>query len=794
MLQDGKYRILRTLGQGGFGITYEAEQLSLGRKVAIKEFFMKEHCNRDAGTSHVSVPSTGSKELVGRFREKFIKEARMIAGFNHPNIVKIYDVFEEHGTAYYVMEYLEGKSLHTLVQEKGRLGEDAARGYTGELAQALGYIHGKGILHLDVKPSNVMLGNDGHAVLIDFGISKHIDSDGHLTSSTPLGMSRYYAPLEQIAQEDGSTYSAATDIYSLGATLYYLLTGRHPLESSALLKGLPTGDLEAAGVSGSTIGAIREAMRIAKEDRPQSVTEFMNLLSRTGDNDGGDETLTHGTLRILGRPYGAKVIIDGRQTGGAESPLEIKLEPGTHSVRIEKDGYAAIERSVTIKAGQTVEVRAELERIKPAFSWLGAAAGIAAAALVALLLILKPWERPNPDEGDIILSDTTLVAVDSTQAQPVAAISRLEMPLSPELPEIQEKKGSVKVSSSPNGAQIWLDGKDTGLETPEVLEDVDAGRHGITLKKEGYDNAGRSVSVQEGKRVSVDLALKEKAKEKGSVKINSTPKGAQIWIDGRNTGRSTDDLLEGLEVGSHSLRLVLDGYEPYTASLEISAGRQDRSYVLTEKPAPAKPVVQASSNRINGHEYVDLGLSVKWATCNVGASSPGDYGSYFAWGETSPKSSYDWENLKYMTSVDSYDNVKFSKYVASREYGTEDNRTRLELVDDAARANWGGSWRMPTRAEQDELREQCRWQWTTQNGHNGYKVTSKKNGNSIFLPAAGYCYGSSSYNVGSIGLYWSSSLSTSYSDYAYCLDFDSDLVDWYYNGRRTGRSVRPVSE
>ena len=201
-----------------------------------------------------------------------------------------------------------------------------------------------------------------------------------------------------------------------------------------------------------------------------------------------------------------------------------------------------------------------------------------------------------------------------------------------------------------------------------------------------------------------------------------------------------------------------------------------------------------SDNSINGHEYVDLGLSVKWATCNVGASSPGDYGDYFAWGETSPKSSYDWENLKYRTEGDSYDNVKFSKYVTERRYGTKDNRTRLELSDDAARANWGGSWRTPTYDELDELKNQCIWQWTTVNGHNGYRVTSKRNGRSIFLPAAGFRNGSSSYSVGSRGDYWSSSLCTSDSYNAYYLGFHSSVVYWYYSGRRYGLSVRAVSE
>ena len=206
---------------------------------------------------------------------------------------------------------------------------------------------------------------------------------------------------------------------------------------------------------------------------------------------------------------------------------------------------------------------------------------------------------------------------------------------------------------------------------------------------------------------------------------------------------------------------------------------------------------QSADGKENGYDYVDLGLpsGLKWATCNVGAGKPEDYGSYFAWGETTAKSSYDWENLKYHTSGDSYENVKFSKYVSDSNYGTIDNRTTLELSDDAARANWGGSWRMPTDAEFGELINNCTWTWTTQNGVNGYKVTSKKSGytdKSIFLPAAGFRSNGSLRNAGSNGYYWSSSLDTYYSGLACVLYFDSSSHDRGYSTRFCGRSVRPV--
>ncbi len=188
------------------------------------------------------------------------------------------------------------------------------------------------------------------------------------------------------------------------------------------------------------------------------------------------------------------------------------------------------------------------------------------------------------------------------------------------------------------------------------------------------------------------------------------------------------------------------------------------------------------------HEYVDLGLpsGTLWATCNVGASSPEDYGDYFAWGETSPKTTYSWSTYKWGND---WDNL--FKYNTSSSYGTVDNRTVLEPSDDAATVNWGSGWRMPTYAELDELSQYCTWTWTTLNGVNGQLVVGP-NGNSLFLPAAGYRYVASLLVAGSNGYYWSSSLYSVSPLFACYLYFSSGYHNWNYNYRYYGRSVRPV--
>ena len=198
-------------------------------------------------------------------------------------------------------------------------------------------------------------------------------------------------------------------------------------------------------------------------------------------------------------------------------------------------------------------------------------------------------------------------------------------------------------------------------------------------------------------------------------------------------------------------------------------------------------------NTLNGGETtgeaIDLGLSVKWASCNVGATAPEEYGGYYAWGETEEKSNYNWSIYKYCNG--SYNSM--TKYCTSSSYGTVDNKTTLEPDDDVAHVKWGGSWRMPTKAEQNELRNNCTWLWTTLNGVNGYSVTGP-NGNSIFLPVAGYRYGAEVLNQGSYGYYWSSSLSSYYSNDAYGLAFGSNDVWSSGISRCFGQSVRPVSE
>ena len=187
---------------------------------------------------------------------------------------------------------------------------------------------------------------------------------------------------------------------------------------------------------------------------------------------------------------------------------------------------------------------------------------------------------------------------------------------------------------------------------------------------------------------------------------------------------------------------------------------------------------------------VDLGLSVKWAAYNVGANSPEEYGSYYAWGETEEKNDYSWNTYKWCSASNDF----MTKYCTNSSYGTVDNKTMLTPEDDVVHVKWGGNWRMPTLDEINELREKCTWQWTSYNEVYGQLVTGP-NGNSIFLPAAGYRGGEDFGHRGSYGYFWSATLHDSDAYYAYGLYFYDGSYNWFSSGSRSsGCTVRPVTE
>ncbi len=589
-----EYCIRKALGQGTFGITYRATTKMEGPlgaievNVAIKEFFMKSNNNRHGS----EVTYSGSDNIFESYKKMFAREASNLGKLNHRHIVKVLEYFEANNTYYYVMEYCSGGSLDNVIARRGQLPEEEALHYFGQLSSAVSHMHAHKMLHLDIKPANIVLRENGELVLIDFGLSKQYDTDGNPESSTRIGAGTPgYAPIEQARhRRDSKQFAATLDVYALGATLFKMLTGVTPPDASEVAEeGLPVDMLRSHGVSEHLVSCLTKAMSLRLK-RYQSVSAFAQAVS------------------------GATHFDNSRQ------------DDETHIY--ETDIH---------------------------------------------------YDTPDDEIEAVIVEDPTPT------------------------PEPKPRK---------NLTWLWV---------------TLVGIAGILLTIVGTN----SYQAHQAKLAREQFVA--------------------------------DSIAARQQFVADSLAAVKKAEEERKAAIEKH--RQD-----------SIAFYQATHGRINGHEYVDLGLSVKWATCNVGASTPEEYGDYFAWGETETKSKYTAEN-----------SVTYKK-----RFGDISGDSRY----DAARRNWGGCWRMPTKAECQELVDNCTCTWTTQGGHKGYKVTSKKNGNSIFLPAAGYRDGSSLYRQGEWGGCWSSTPHESDTGNAYHPGFHSGGHDMgvVWGDRNYGFTVRPVCD
>jgi serine/threonine-protein kinase len=287
ILNNGKYTIKKKIGEGGFGITYEAMQSGLSRTVCIKEFFPAGKCVRNtlAKTVHLQGISGG---LFEKYRQAFIKEARTIASLKHPNIIEVIDVFDENNTSYMVMPFIKGKSLQSIVDTNGKLSYSETVNYIAQITDAVSYIHTKNILHRDIKPDNVMITRDYKAILIDFGSAREFEHDK--TQAHTSMLTHGYAPTEQYTTN--SRKGSYTDIYAIGATFYFALTGKAPLEAAARMAEKMAEPKELnSEIPDEANRTILKAMQIKAENRHQSIQEFMDDLRNIRPSELIDETI-----------------------------------------------------------------------------------------------------------------------------------------------------------------------------------------------------------------------------------------------------------------------------------------------------------------------------------------------------------------------------------------------------------------------------------------------------------------------------------------------------------------------
>lgn len=311
-----QYKIIKKLGQGTFGITYLASVKIAGTlgsldsdvKVAIKEFFMRDVNGR--GHDGVTVTSGSTDGFFVKYKEKFFQEAKNLGKLKHPHIINVLEDFEANGTVYYSMEYIDGDNLNNYIEEKGRLTTNETIRIAKQIGEALTFMHGQQMLHLDLKPGNVMM-RGKKAVLIDFGLSKQYNENGKPETSTTIkGGTEGYAPIEQILfqKNNAKDFPATMDVYALGGTVYKMLTGKTPPEASIILNdGFPAHELKACGVSDELANCIAKAMWPTKKERFQTIDAFIQEMEKweiSNDDEDEDEddekTITQDQSHHLG--------------------------------------------------------------------------------------------------------------------------------------------------------------------------------------------------------------------------------------------------------------------------------------------------------------------------------------------------------------------------------------------------------------------------------------------------------------------------------------------------------------
>lgn len=392
------YTIIRVLGQGTFGITYQASIKVAGPlghvdvNVALKEFFMRDLNGREGD---MVTCSPRGQQIFDDYKRKFIKEARALGDLEHPNIVNVIESFEANGTAYYAMEYLADGSLDDLIVRSGKLPEERVAAMAREIAAALDYMHSHLLLHLDLKPGNIMLRDGEHPVLIDFGLAKKFDGNGQPETNTTVGNGTPgYAPLEQQHYHDEMTgdFPATMDIYALGGTMFKMLTGERPPDAGLILnEGFPAYKLE--GVGRQMITAVEHAMAARRLERPRTIADFLALLPETSAAEADAEVVC------------------------AEPEPEPVKSPRTH-----KKQSKETEETQIIGAAAAPEEREPQPDKKKSRLWLIGliAAALAAVAVCCFIFLTPKQEEPGERIGN---SNDIMKALQDSMAKKRAEIA-----------------------------------------------------------------------------------------------------------------------------------------------------------------------------------------------------------------------------------------------------------------------------------------------------------------------------------------------------------------------------------
>ena len=602
----GEFEIEKVLGAGGFGVTYLARDLSLATRRAVKEYLPRDWGVR-RGDGMIG-PRTGA--VVEDYRwglERFLEEARTLARFDHRHLLRVHRVFEARGTAYMVMEYVEGRTLKKEVEASGPLPEARVREVLAALTEGLAEVHGAGLLHRDIKPENVMVRPGGEPVLIDFGAARQA-MGGHSRALTAV-LTPGYAPIEQYSARGHQ--GPWTDIYALGAVAYWALSGEAPEEAIERVRAdrlLPVAQVARGRVSARLAAAVDAALAVSEADRPQSLEEWRALVDRPvgvrpelpqpgagevvpGPAERGRRLgVVAAALAIAALVVALTVLRNGSVSEGeraAAGKVLDQLAAGTNGEAGPVNGGAGREDETGSTVPEAAEAAAGDGAAIEAALGLGPAArraiqeGLAAAGFEpggadglfgpGTRAVLRAWQTSQgvgatgyltaASAAELQAAGEAGLAARAAAGAARAAEAVRALPLS-----VLEGGALLVVETTPPGAEVLVDGTWVG-ETPLERSDIGAGVREVTLRHPHYETLRiPDRNFEDGVALRVERVLQRGA---GRLTVTAMPRGAWVEVDGERLAEGTPVTLENLPAGPVEVRLSAPEHRPLAVEIEI---------------------------------------------------------------------------------------------------------------------------------------------------------------------------------------------------------------------------------
>ncbi len=550
---NGRYKIYDKVGSGGMATVYLARDLKTNEVVAVK-ILHSEYANNE------------------QYTRRFLKEAETALRMKQENITEVKDFGMFLDTYYIVMEYVQRKTLERIIQEKGKLSEEETIKFALGVASALEYARKHGLIaHRDIKPQNIMITTDGTVKVMDFGIAKTTGKEGLTINGTILGTPFYISP----EQAKGQPPDIRSDLYSLGVTMYQALTGKVPFDGDTpwtvinmqINEEVPK--IERKDISDNLKKIVYKLLRKNPDERYSTPFDLISDLKKI-EKENSSKTVILTNLQTAKNQKSKSVPLPERE----RVPNAFKAKKAEHDKtemlqQESAEKYADKQKPFAIKLPKVF------------FKWKT----ILIAAIVVLILLGAVWAVKITSHSRTALNNEWKTSINNGTAfnREEGTSGKNAFGTSGSSGQVSKKYGSIRIVTDPEGAEIVINGKDTGFKTPNTIRNLAPGNYEITCKKSGYEPAVRNATVKEGQILEITLHLKKKEMV-GYLSIVSDPGGAEIIIDGTDKGIKTPNMLK-LKPGEYTLVLRKTGFEEFTKKIKIKDGETTKvSAILTKIP------------------------------------------------------------------------------------------------------------------------------------------------------------------------------------------------------------------